>query len=112
MLEDYGVSNTYNSAVQMAEAFVWSTEFQALYGVTTTGRYLIGDDVEGVVDLFYQNVLGRAPDQAGLDYYTSVIEKQEKTSGRVLAEIADSPENRTNLLPTIESGMSYDLWVA
>ena len=26
--------------------------------------------------------------------------------------IADSAENRTNLLPTIENGMSYDLWVA
>ena len=100
------------SAVQMAEEFVWSAEFQTLYGVTTSDNYLVGNDIEAVVDLFYRNVLGRAPDQGGLDYYASTIVAQDKTGGRVLAEIADSAENRTNLLPTIENGMGYDLWVA
>ena len=100
------------SAVQMAEEFVWSAEFQTLYGVTTSDNYLVGNDIEAVVDLFYRNVLGRAPDQGGLDYYASTIVAQDKTGGQVLAEIADSAENRTNLLPTIENGMSYDLWVA
>jgi len=95
----------------MAEEFVWSAEFQTLYGVTTSDNYLVGNDIEAVVDLFYQNVLGRAPDQGGLTYYTSTIEDQNKTGGQVLAEIADSAENRANLLPTIENGMSYDLWV-
>ena len=95
----------------MAEEFVWSAEFQTLYGVTTTDQYLTGNNVEAVVDLFYQNVLGRTPDPVGLAYYTSTIEDQNKTGGQVLAEIADSAENRANLLPTIENGMSYDLWV-
>ena len=99
------------SAVQMAEEFVWSAEFQTLYGVTTSDNYLVGNDIEAVVDLFYRNVLGRAPDQGGLTYYTSTIEDQNKTGGQVLAEIADSAENRANLLPTIENGMSYDLWL-
>jgi len=99
------------SAVQMAEGFVWSAEFQTLYGVTTSDNYLVGNDVEAVVDLFYRNVLGRAPDQGGLDYYASTIVAQDKTGGRVLAEIADSAENRANLLPTIESGMQYNLWL-
>ena len=100
------------SAVQMAEEFVWSAEFQTLYGVTTTDQYLTGNNVEAVVDLFYQNVLGRTPDPVGLAYYASTIEFQNKTGGQVLAEIADSAENRANLLPTIENGMQYDLWVA
>ena len=99
------------SAVQMAEEFVWSAEFQTLYGVTTIDNYLVGNDIKAVVDLFYRNVLGRAPDQGGLDYYASTIEDQNKTGGQVLSEIADSAENRANLLPTIENGMSYDLWV-
>jgi hypothetical protein len=99
------------SAVEMAEEFVWSAEFQTLYGVTTNDNYLVGNDIEAVVDLFYQNVLGRTPDPVGLAYYTSTIEDQNKTGGQVLAEIADSAENRANLLPTIENGMSYDLWV-
>jgi Ca2+-binding RTX toxin-like protein len=100
------------SAVQMAEEFVWSSEFQTLYDVSTTDNYLVGNDVEAVVDLFYRNVLGRAPDAGGLEFYTSAIEDQNKTGGRVLAEIADSTENRVNLLSTIENGMQYDLWVA
>jgi len=100
------------SAVLMAEEFVWSEEFQALYDVTTNDSYLVGNDIEAVVNLFYRNVLGRAPDQGGLDYYASTIVAQDKTGGRVLAEIADSDENRTNLLPTIKNGMNYDLWVA
>ena len=99
------------SAVQMAEEFVWSTEFQALYDVTTNDSYLTGNNIEAVVDLFYRNVLGRAPDQGGLTYYTSTIEDQRKTGGQVLAEIADSIENRANLLPVIENGMLYDLWL-
>jgi hypothetical protein len=99
------------SAVQMAEEFVWSAEFQTLYGVTTSDNYLTGNNIEAVVDLFYRNVLGRTPDQGGLTYYTSTIEDQNKTGGQVLAEIADSAENRSNLLSTIETGMSYDLWL-
>ena len=70
------------SAVQMAEEFVWSAEFQTLYGVTTSDNYLVGNDVEAVVDLFYRNVLGRAPDQGGLDYYASAIVAQIKQVGK------------------------------
>ncbi|MGH1463161.1 MAG: DUF4214 domain-containing protein, partial [Neptuniibacter sp.] len=76
------------SAVQMAEEFVWSAEFQSVYGVTTTDNYLSGNDIESVVDGFYRNVLGRDPDQGGLDFYSGVIEAEERTVGRVLAEIA------------------------
>ena len=99
------------SAVQMAEEFVWSAEFQTVYGVTTSDNYLVGNDIEAVVDLFYQNVLGRTPDPVGLAYYTSTIVAQSKTGGQVLAEIADSAENRANLLSTIETGMNFDLWL-
>ena len=99
------------SAVQMAEEFVWSAEFQALNDVTANDSYLTGNNIEAVVDLFYRNVLGRAPDEGGLTYYTSTIEDQRKTGGQVLAEIADSIENRANVLPVIENGMLYDLWV-
>ncbi|MGH1463159.1 MAG: LamG-like jellyroll fold domain-containing protein, partial [Neptuniibacter sp.] len=76
------------TAVEMAEEFVWSSEFQSVYGVTTTDNYLSGNDIESVVDGFYRNVLGRDPDQGGLDFYSGVIEAEERTVGRVLAEIA------------------------
>lgn len=99
------------SAVQMAEEFVWSDEFQKVYGVTTADQYLTGNDIESVVSKFYQNVLGREADQGGLDFYTDMIESQKATVGRALAEIADSQENRENLQSAIQNGIEYDLWI-
>ena len=93
--------------MQIAEEFVGSKEFQTLYNVATNDPYLGSSNITAVVDLFYQNVLGRAPDQGGLDYYASTIQDREKTTGQVLAEIADSTENRLNLIGTIELGMQY-----
>jgi hypothetical protein len=98
------------SAVQMAEEFVWSEEFQNLYSVITADNFLSGNDIGRVVEGFYTNVLGRSPDQEGLNFYTAEIETQQRTAGRVLAEIADSNENRLMLAPTIDQGMLFDLW--
>ena len=66
-------------AVRMAEDFVWSQEFQDLYNITTTDNYGTGTDVSELVTGFYENVLGRTPDQGGLDFYTGVIESKERT---------------------------------
>lgn len=98
------------SAVAIAEGFVWSDEFQSVYNVTTSDNYLTGNNINQVVDSFYRNVLDRAPDQGGLNYYVDTITNQEKTVGQVLAEIADSSENRNNLIEIIGNGIEYDLW--
>jgi hypothetical protein len=98
-------------AVRMAEDFTWSEEFQNLYGITTADNYGTGTDVEALVTGFYVNVLGRTPDQGGLDFYTGVIESKERTVGRVLAEISDSPENYDGTIALITNGIVYDPWV-
>ena len=98
-------------AVRMAEDFVWSQEFQGLYGITTTDNYGTGTDVEALVTGFYENVLGRTPDQGGLDFYTGVIESKELTVGRVLAEISDSQENYDGTIALIANGIVFDPWV-
>lgn len=99
------------SSVRMGEDFTWSAEFQQLYGVSTHDNYLTGADIEVLVTGFYQNVLHRTPDQGGLDYYVGVIESQEKTVGRVLAEISDSPENYAATVAQIEGGIQYVPWL-
>ena len=100
------------SAVEIAVDFTWSTEFQNLYGITTTDNYGTGSDVKDLVTGFYENVLDRSPDAGGLDYYTGVIESNEKTVGRVLAEISDSKENYDNTITDIQNGIPYDLWLS
>jgi hypothetical protein len=98
-------------AVRVAEDFIWSKEFQQLYGITTQDNYGTGTNVRTLVTGFYENVLGRTPDQGGLDYYTGVIETREKTVGRVLAEISDSQENYDGTIELIANGIVFDPWV-
>ena len=95
----------------MAEDFTWSQEFQDLYGITTVDNYGTGNNVRDLVTGFYENVLGRTPDQGGLDFYTSVIESKERTVGRVLAEISDSQENYDGTIELIANGIVFDPWV-
>lgn len=99
------------SAVSMAEDFVWSQEFQKLYGVTTRDQYLAGSNISDLVSGMYRNVLDRSPDAGGLNYYVGVINSKEKTVGRVLAEISDSPENYAATIGVIQNGIQYDVWL-
>jgi hypothetical protein len=99
------------NAVRMAEDFTWSREFQALYKITTTDNFGTGTDVKALVSGFYQNVLGRTPDQGGLNFYTGVIQSKERTVGRVLAEISDSQENYNGTIDLIATGIAYTPFV-
>jgi hypothetical protein len=95
-------------AVRMAEDFTWSQEFQDLYNITTTDNYGTGSDIQALIEGFYENVLGRTPDEGGLNFYTGVIESKERTVGRVLAEISDSQENYDGTIELIANGITYD----
>jgi hypothetical protein len=97
-------------AVSMAEDFTWSAEFQKLYGIKTIDNYGTGTDVRALVTGFYTNVLGRNPDQGGLDFYAGVIKSKERTVGRVLAEISDSQENYQSTIGLIGNGIVFDPW--
>ena len=99
------------NAIAMAIDFTYSTEFRQLYGVSTNDNYLTGANISSVVNGFYQHVLHRAPDQAGLNYYTDVIVAHTKTVGQVLAEIADSPENYALVIGQIQNGIDYTPWL-
>jgi hypothetical protein len=100
------------SAVVMGEDFTWSLEFQSVYDVKITDNYASGANVQNLVKGFYHNVLGRDPDASGLNYYTGVIQSYEKTVGRVLAEISDSPENYLLVADDIENGIRYIPYVS
>lgn len=99
------------STVSMGEAFVNSQEFHDLYHVTSTDKYLSGENVNDVVTGFYNHVLHRTPDAEGLNYYAGKISSHERTAGDVLAEISNSPENYVATIGQIDHGIQYDLWV-
>lgn len=90
------------SVASIAAGFVTSAEFKAIYGATPTNRE--------IATRFYQNVLGRAPDAAGLDYWTKVLDTGAADIPTVLAGFADSQENKTLLVPKFQEGVFYTLW--
>ena len=101
------------SAANMATEFVFQQEFKDAfnYDAFVYGHYADGADVTSLVEGFYENVLHRTPDPAGLDFYVGTITDHSKSVGQVLAEISDSPENHALVLGQIEDGIDYDPWI-
>ena len=98
-------------AVRMAADFTYADEFKTLYGVQTTDNYMTGEDITALVTKIYENVLNRAPDAGGRDYYAGQITAKSKTVGQVLAEISDSTENKLAVADLIGTGIEYTPWV-
>jgi hypothetical protein len=91
-----GVADANNlSAITLADAFIAASEFTAKYGVDPSNTTYITE--------LYTNVLGRAPDQAGLNYWIG-----EANAGtprdQLLVDFAVSPENVSLIAPHISNG--------
>lgn len=69
---------------RVASNFAASTEFTNRYGNLNDRAF---------VDQIYRNVLGRAPDSSGLDYWVRQMQRG-RTRGQVLTGFSESPENK------------------
>lgn len=92
---DLGVSLT-----QVAAFFMTSQEFNTKYGSPTNAQFL---------NLLYQNVLDRNPDQAGYDYWLPHLEQGRLTRAEVLMFFSESTENKANVIGAIQDGAFYTL---
>ncbi|MBI3728238.1 MAG: DUF4214 domain-containing protein [Burkholderiales bacterium] len=93
-----------SSLTQVAAGFFQSPEFQKLYGAAPSNATLVGN--------FYQNVLHRAPDQVGYDYWLNQLNTGKISAAGVLASFCDSPENQALVASSIQNGIDYTLWLA
>lgn len=84
------------TAGQVAAGFVNSAEFQTEYKNLGNGDF---------VGRLYQNVLGRAADSSGADYWTSQL-ASGASRAQVLAGFSDSQENRA-----VTASATHDGWV-
>lgn len=82
-----------------ALGFVTSQEFRTVYGASPTNDQLVTG--------FYQNVLHRAPDAGGHDYWLGILNQQRDTVAGVLANISESPENQAGVIGAIANGFGY-----
>lgn len=84
----------------IADAFIKSAEYQQLYGTGLSNRDLVGK--------YYEHILHRAPEQAGLDFWTGVLDSKAATNAEVLAGISESKENVDLSVQLIGSGLVFD----
>lgn len=86
------------TVAQASEGFLTSQEFQQLYGVSPSD--------EQFIDLLYENVLQRAPDQSGYDFWISAMD-EGVSRAQVLADFSESAENIANVEPEVANGIFY-----
>lgn len=91
---DHGVS-----LQDVAQSFVSSNEFQALNGTNPTNLQLASS--------LYEHVLGRAPDQAGLNYWVEQLDSHALKPNELLASFSESAENKIALTGQIQDGIEY-----
>ena len=61
--------------------------------------------------MLYNNILGRAPDAEGLNYWVSNMQKGVDTPAVVLASFSEGIENKANVAPDIANGIYYTAWL-
>ena len=84
---------------QVAEGFVGSDEFKAVYGTNPSS--------EQIVDRMYTNVLHRAGEPGGRAFWLDVLDSHRGTAADVLAGFSDSTENQLGLIGVIGNGFEF-----
>jgi hypothetical protein len=87
------------SLAAVARAFIDSAEFRELYGANPSHREMVAK--------FYTNVLHRAPDQAGLDWWVQALDSGAIDAATALVGFSESAENVVQLTGVIAQGIGY-----
>lgn len=84
------------SKQQMVDGFVNSAEFQNGYGSLSNGDF---------IHQIYLNVLGRAADDSGFNYYLDLLNNGSLSRGQMMMGFIDSPEyiNREDVKQRVEA---------
>jgi hypothetical protein len=86
----------------VADGFLSSTEFNTLYGSSSTNS--------SFVDNLYRNILDRAGDKGGIDYWTGIL-NNGTSRAEVLLGFSESPENQVGVIGAIQNGIEYEEWL-
>jgi uncharacterized protein (DUF1800 family) len=82
----------------ISNAFATSGEFVATYGALTNTQF---------VTRVYQNILGREPDAAGLNYWRGELDANRQSRGALMVSFSESTEYRAKIGPTVSTTMLY-----
>lgn len=89
--------------VDVSARFIDSKEFRDMYGAAPTNTDFLTK--------VYTNVLGRAPDQGGFDWWLNEMNTNpDKTRAKVLADFSESAENLQGTAPLVATGILFEPW--
>jgi hypothetical protein len=88
-----------SSLASVADGFVHSQEFRDVYGATPSNR--------DIVDKFYQNVLHRPGEAAGIDFWVGLLDQHAITITDALVGFSESAENQAGVIGVITNGIPY-----
>ena len=91
------------SLTDVAGGFIASAEFTADYGASPTNTSYVED--------LYQNFLNREADTAGLDFWVGLLDTGAMTEAQVMASFSRSAEYQAIIVPDIDSGIQYQVWM-
>lgn len=91
------------SLESVASGFANSAEFTQRYGSTTDDSF---------VKNLYQNVLDRAPDQSGLDFWVHELQSGVMNRDQVLVSFSESNENQLAVVGQIQNGINYQEFIS
>jgi hypothetical protein len=83
----------------VAAGFVASDEFRKVYGAAPGNRE--------IVEKFYENVLRRPGEKAGIDFWTGVLDRKEASVTEVLVGFSEGQENQAALVGVMANGVAY-----
>jgi hypothetical protein len=81
----------------VAQAFVDSAEYKSIYGTNPTADTIVGS--------FYGNVLGRTPDQSGLNFWINTY-KAGMSTADLLVNFSESAENQASTVAVVGNGIT------
>ncbi|MGI8936807.1 MAG: DUF4214 domain-containing protein, partial [Iamia sp.] len=83
----------------VSAAFARSPEFTNRYGNLTDAQF---------VDLVYRNVLDRAPDTAGYDYWTGRLRSKKESRGGLMVLFSESGEHRAQRRDVVDVVITHE----
>ncbi|MCE3263857.1 MAG: hypothetical protein K0R43_2936 [Pseudoduganella sp.] len=82
--------------------FGTSPEFAQRYGANASN--------DAYITALYANTLHRAPDAQGYAFWMDALERGIATREQLLIDFSESPENKAQVIGSIQNGFSYDPW--
>ena len=81
----------------VSSGFIASNEFKTLYGANPSNDQFVAK--------LYNNVLGRAPDTGGFNYWVGLLNNKQIDMTSTLINFSESPENQAGVIGVIQNGI-------